>query len=130
MDAKMKMLVAVAMGGALGALGRYFVVSQVGHWFGSGFPLGTLTVNIVGSFAMGLLIESMALVWSTSLEMRGFLAVGLLGAFTTFSTFSMEVVLLSQRGEMAQAAVYVVLSCGLCIGGLFAGLQLARAVLS
>ena len=87
----MKILLAVAAGGALGAVGRYLVITQVGHWFGTGFPLGTIVVNVLGSFAMGLLIESAALFWSPSQELRALLAVGVLGAFTTFSTFSMDV---------------------------------------
>ena len=85
----MKLLLAIAAGGALGALGRHFMMVQVGHWFGTGFPLGTIVVNVLGSFTLGVLIELMALVWSPSMEIRAFLTIGALGAFTTFSTFSM-----------------------------------------
>lgn len=126
----MKMLLAVAAGGALGAVGRYLVISQIGHWFGTGFPLGTLAVNVIGSFAMGALIETMALVWSTSQEVRAFLAVGILGAFTTFSTFSMDVALLFERGAMVQTALYILASVTLSIAGLFAGLHLMRGLLT
>jgi len=125
----MKMLLAVAAGGALGAVGRYLVISQVGHWFGTGFPLGTLAVNVIGSFAMGALIETMALVWSTTQEVRAFLAVGILGAFTTFSTFSMDVALLFERGAFGHTALYILASVALSIAGLFAGLHLVRSIL-
>jgi CrcB protein len=125
---QVQVIAAVAAGGALGAVGRYLVVSQVAHWAGHGFPAGTLTVNVVGSFAMGLLIELGALVWSPSPELRAFLAVGFLGAFTTFSTFSMEAVLLYERGALLQCAGYVAASVVLSIGAFVAGLYVVRAV--
>ena len=125
----MKMLLAVAAGGALGAVGRYLLIGQVGQWFGTGFPLGTLAVNVIGSFAMGALIETMVLVWSASQELRAFLAVGILGAFTTFSTFSMDVALLFERGAFGQTALYILASVALSIAGLFAGLYLMRSLL-
>lgn len=122
----MKILLAVAAGGALGAVGRYLVITQVGHWFGTGFPLGTIVVNVLGSFAMGLLIESAALFWSPSQELRALLAVGVLGAFTTFSTFSMDVALLHGRGAHLLLALYIGASVTLSILALFAGLRLVR----
>ena len=78
----MKVLLAVAAGGAIGAVGRYLLVTQVGHWFGTAFPLGTIVVNVLGSFILGALVEIMALAWSPSLELRALLTVGVLGAFT------------------------------------------------
>lgn len=126
----MKMILAIAAGGALGAVARHYVSVLAAVWFGHGFPIGTLTVNIVGSFAMGVLIETMALVWSTSGELRAFLTVGVLGAFTTFSTFSLDVATLAQRGEALSAALYIVFSVSLSIGALFGGLILMRAVLT
>ncbi len=125
----MKMLVAVALGGALGAVGRYLVMSAVALWFGLSFPWGTLTVNVVGSFAMGALIEISALVWSPSPELRALLAVGVLGAFTTFSTFSLDVVALIGRGAHTAAGAYIALSVVLSIAALFAGLHLFRSLL-
>ena len=77
---------------------------------------------------MGVLVETSALVWSPSPELRAFLTVGLLGAFTTFSTFSLEVVLLYERGQMLLAGAYVASSVVLAVGGLFAGLALVRAI--
>ena len=97
----MKLMLAVAAGGALGAVGRYLVMSQVGHWLGSGFPFATLVVNVAGSFLLGLLIEASALAWSPAPELRALLVVGVLGAFTTFSTFSLDVALHVERGELA-----------------------------
>ncbi len=126
---QVQLLASIALGGALGALGRYFTATQVNQWFGAalgGFPFGTLTVNIVGSFVMGLLVELMALTWSPSAELRALLTVGFLGAFTTFSTFSMEAVLLYERGAVVQAAGYVAASVVLSIAGFAAGLALVR----
>ena len=125
-----KMLLAVAAGGAVGAVGRYLVVSAVGHIFGTGFPLGTIVVNVVGSFVLGALIEALALVWSPSPELRAMIVVGVLGAFTTFSTFSMDVVLLYERGALGQAALYIGASVVLSIGAFFLGLSLLRSALA
>lgn len=125
----MKVLLAVAAGGALGAVGRYLVMTQVAHWFGTAFPFGTLAVNVIGSFILGLLVELLALVWSPPQELRALIVVGVLGAFTTFSTFSMDVALQVERGEANWAMVYVVASVVLSIGGFFAGMHLVRAAL-
>ena len=125
-----KMLLAVAAGGAVGAVGRYLVVSAVGHIFGTGFPLGTIVVNVVGSFVLGALIEALALVWSPSPELRAMVVVGVLGAFTTFSTFSMDVVLLYERGALGQAALYIGASVILSIGAFCLGLSLLRSALA
>src|SRR3546814_19075285 len=85
-----QLLAAIAFGGALGAVARHLAVGQVALWAGPGFLFGTLAVNVVGSFAMGAIVELSALVWSPSPELRAFLTVGFLGAFTTFSTFRSE----------------------------------------
>lgn len=127
---QIQIILAVAFGGAVGAVGRYLAVTHVSHWLGSGFPYGTLAVNVVGSFIMGALIEIFALAWSPSQALRAFLTVGCLGAFTTFSTFSMETILLVERGETGQAAIYALASVVLSVLGFFAGLQLFRAVLA
>ena len=130
----MKMLLAVACGGALGAVGRYLASGRIerwlGGWLGSDFPFGILVVNVVGSFLMGALVELLAHTWSPPPEVRAFLAVGLLGAFTTFSSFSLEVALLYERGALGQAALYIAASVVLSIGGLFAGMALFRALLA
>lgn len=126
----MKVLLAVAAGGALGAVGRYLVMTQVAHWFGTAFPFATLAVNVIGSFILGLLVELLALVWSPPQELRALIVVGVLGAFTTFSTFSMDVALQVERGEANWAMVYVVASVVLSIGGFFAGMHLVRVALA
>ena len=122
----MNVILAIAAGGAVGAVGRHFVNTAAVHLFGTGFPWATLAVNVVGSFAMGLIIELSALVWSPDLQLRAFLTVGVLGAFTTFSTFSLDVVVLYQRGELVLAAGYVLLSVVLSITALFAAMILVR----
>ena len=125
-----KIIVAIAIGGAVGAVARHLVGAQMLRLLGSGFPWGTLTVNVVGSFAMGALVELMALRWSVGPELRAFMTVGVLGAFTTFSTFSLDVAVLGERGEVLPAALYVLLSVGLSISALFFGLWLFRQLLS
>ncbi len=126
----MKLIAWIAAGGAVGAVARYAVVVAAGHLWGAAFPWGTLTVNVLGSFILGALVEVMALVWSPTEGMRAFLVIGMLGAFTTFSTFSLDVVSLYQRGAMMAAAGYVLASIVLSVAALFAGLAVARAVLS
>lgn len=126
----MNMLVAVAAGGALGAMGRHLVAGQVMRWTGGGFPWGTMTINILGSFILGILVEYLALRWSATQEMRGFLVVGMLGGFTTFSAFSLDAVLLLERGSLGPAFAYIGGNVLLSICGLFAGLWLFRQVLS
>jgi len=125
---KPALLFVVAAGGAVGALGRYLVTSTVPRYLGHGFPWGTLVVNIVGSMLMGLLIEFMARRWSAPNEARLFLVTGMLGAFTTFSTFSLDVVTLWERGQSMGTLVYAVGSVGLGILALVAGLWLGRTL--
>lgn len=125
----MNLVLAIAAGGALGAVGRHFVGAAALRLLGPGFPVGTVTVNIVGSFLMGALVALMALKLSPSPELRAFLTVGLLGGFTTFSAFSLDAVLLYERGAFAAAAAYVAVSVVCSIAGLVAGLQIVRQVL-
>ncbi|QXT39627.1 fluoride efflux transporter CrcB [Gymnodinialimonas ceratoperidinii] len=117
----------VALGGALGSVLRYLTGVGMLRVFGaSAFPLPILTVNVVGSFLMGLFVVIAAhrgLTHLSPLVMTGFL-----GGFTTFSAFSLETVTLYERGDIGQAALYVALSVGLSIIGLMAGLWLARGV--
>ena len=94
----MSMIIAIAIGGAAGAVGRHFVNIGMASLLGHGFPWGTLTVNVVGSLIMGLLVHLMAVSWTVSPEMRALLTVGGLGAFTTFSTFSLDAVVLYSWG--------------------------------
>ena len=125
----MKTVMAIALGVALGAVARHFI----SHWsvvaLGNGFPWGTLRVNVVGCFALGVVVEVMALVWSPAAEWRAFLTVGVLGAFTTFSTFALDISILHERREMLQAILYVTVSVAGSIAAIFAGMSLTRAVL-
>jgi CrcB protein len=124
----MKLILAIAAGGAMGAVGRHYVGVIALKWLGTGFPFGTLTVNIVGSFLMGVLITLMALKWNVGNELRAFFTVGLLGGFTTFSAFSLNFATLVERGEALIAAGYVAASVVLALAGIFAGMHLVRAL--
>ena len=125
----MKTVIAIALGGAFGAVARHFVELWSDMVLGDGFPWGTLTVNVVGCFAMGVLVELMTLAWSPSVEMRAFLNVGILGALTTFSTFSLDIAVLHGRGETLLAASYVLVSVVASIVAIFVGLAVMRAIL-
>lgn len=125
----MKMVLMAAMGGAIGAAGRYLVSVGAMRLIGSGFPWGTLIVNVAGSLVMGLMIEAFALRYSVSHEVRTFLATGILGGFTTFSAFSLDFAVLMERKAEGLAVVYLGASVGLSILALFAGLYIARVVL-
>ena len=117
----------VALGGACGAVLRYLtglgVLRLVGH---QEFPLAVITVNVIGSFLMGVFVVVAAQKGVTHLS--PLVMTGFLGGFTTFSAFSLETANLIERGALGQAAVYVLLSAGLSVGGLFLGLWLARGV--
>lgn len=126
----MKLVLAIAVGGAFGAVARHFVGQQVSHLLGQGFPWSTLAVNVAGSLVMGVLVEAMALNWNVSPEIRALLTVGVLGAFTTFSTFALDAVSLHARGEDLLALTYCVASVVLCVGGVFAGMRAVRLVLA
>lgn len=123
-------LLIVALGGAIGASLRYLSGLAILRFAGAAFPYGTLFVNIVGSFAMGLVIAWLAKrTGSASTELRLFLATGLLGGFTTFSAFSLDFANLWQRGDTITAFTYVLASVFISILAVFAGLWLARTVL-
>lgn len=126
----MKMILAVALGGALGAVGRYLVAAQALRLMGPGFPWGTLTVNVAGSLAMGILVELLALRFSVAPEVRAFLVIGVLGGFTTFSAFSLDVSVLVERHDLVRAGTYIVVSVALSVGALFTGLWIVRSALT
>ena len=111
----MKVLFAIAAGGALGAIGRYVAISAIGQLFGSGFPYGTIVVNVFGSFALGTLIEGMTLIWSPSIELR---------------SFSFDVVTLMERNDLIQAALYIIISVTLSVAAFFLGIYLFRQLFS
>ncbi|HEY2886486.1 MAG TPA: fluoride efflux transporter CrcB [Rhizomicrobium sp.] len=119
-------LLAVALGGALGSLLRYFVAGAVQSATWPGFPWGIFVVNITGGFAMGLIVELSALKLNLTPEVRAFLTIGILGGYTTFSTFSLDSALLIERGDYSGAALYIAGSALLSIMALFAGLWFIR----
>ena len=124
----MKHLLLVAAGGAIGSSLRHLANVASLRWLGPGFPWSTLAVNIVGCFAMGVLIELIARRFGASQEMRLFIATGILGGFTTFSAFSLDAAVLWERGAHGVAALYVSASVIGALAALFAGLWLARSL--
>ena len=118
----------IAIGGALGAVLRYATSNAVYMYTGKDFPYGTMLVNIVGSFVMGLLFIVLNEKISYAAEWRAFLTVGLLGAFTTFSTFSIETLVLLQQGEIYKAGLNILLSVLICLIAAWIGLLLGRAI--
>ena len=116
----------VALGGAIGAALRFLTGVGVLRLVGPGFPMAIITVNIVGSFLMGVFVVAAAHRGLTHLA--PFVMTGVLGGFTTFSAFSLETVTLLERGQTGQAALYVGLSVILSIAGLMLGLWVARGI--
>ena len=127
---EMKAYLLVFLGAGLGGALRHGVNVACARAFGRAFPWGTLAVNVVGSFAMGVLAAWLVLRAGAagSQPLRLFLATGVLGGFTTFSAFSLDAVLLWERGEGLLAVAYVAASVALCIAGLAAGLSLVRTL--
>jgi CrcB protein len=117
----------VFLGGGLGAALRHGINLFVGRLLGNGFPYATFLINITGSLLMGITAGYFAFKGGGSQHVRLFLTTGILGGYTTFSTFSLDAVLLYERGEVGLAAVYVIGSVVLAIAGLFAGLALVRS---
>lgn len=125
----MQTIFAIALGGAFGAVGRHYLAGAITRSFGDGFPFGIFVVNVLGSFLMGLCITLLAAKFETSPDLRAFLTVGFLGAFTTFSTFSMEVVMLFERGEWTSAVLYAGGSVLLGVVGLVLGMTMGKVFL-
>lgn len=119
----------VAIGGALGSTARYFTGLVTLRWFGPGFPWGTLAVNIVGSLAIGIFAELIARRFDSSPELRLFIVTGILGGFTTFSAFSLEVSAMLERSDYISAGGYILASLAISVAAVFAGLALVRAFL-
>jgi fluoride exporter len=126
----MKLLIYAMAGGAVGSGARHLVNVGFGRWLGPGFPWWTFFVNVTGCFLMGALIESLALRFQGSEDLRTFLATGILGGYTTFSAFSFDFAFLMQRHDHAQAAAYLVGSVGLGIAAFYAGLHATRWLLT
>ncbi|MGR9107862.1 MAG: fluoride efflux transporter CrcB [Gammaproteobacteria bacterium] len=123
----MNQLLAIAFGGAVGALLRFFVSTGMNTWLGRGFPYGTLTVNVLGSLLIGLLTEALILQRiAITMEYRAAILVGLFGSFTTFSTFSLETFYLFEEGAHARAILNVLISVGACLFAVWLGLAAGR----
>ncbi len=118
----------VGLGGALGAMMRHGINMASLKLIGPDFPYGTLTANILGSLLIGILAGCFAHFASWTQELRLFLVVGLLGGFTTFSSFSLDTILLFEKGAITQSILYVVASFGLSLSAALAGLWLIRQV--
>ena len=120
---------AIAFGGALGALSRYWLTVSIERFNGTGFPLGTFMVNLLGSFLIGLLYIFFAEKLSVADQWRPVIITGFLGAMTTFSTFSLDALLLFQQGHYNTALFYVLSSVMICIFAAYVGMQIARMLL-
>ncbi|CAN7317659.1 fluoride efflux transporter CrcB [Rhizobium sp. LjRoot254] len=123
----MNHILLVAVGGALGSVARYLTSLATLRWFGPGYPWGTLSVNIVGGLAIGIFAELIARRFDGSQELRLFIITGILGGFTTFSAFSLEVSTMAERGDYLWAASYILLSIVISVAAVFAGLALVRS---
>jgi len=123
----MKEIILVGIGGAIGAICRFLLSRIIQLFSGFTFPYGTLVVNIIGSFLITFLsVVLIDRVGEWSAELRALLLIGLLGGFTTFSSFSYEVVDLWESGQGIKVALYLLLSIVLCIGGAFGGIAIGR----
>lgn len=122
----MNQMLAVAIGGAIGAMGRYWIVGLVSQWFGRGFPYGTLAVNIAGSILIGLLYTVIVQQLKLEPHWQAILMAGFTGAFTTFSTFALESLNLFQSGRVTAALLYIMLSVMCCLAAVAAGMWLGK----
>lgn len=122
----MQTIIAIAAGGALGAVLRHGLNAGILALSGMTFPLGILVINVLGSLLMGVLTGVFAHVYEPSQTMKAFLTVGILGGFTTFSAFSLDAVMLWERGAALQSLLYVTASVLLSVLALVAGLAMVR----
>ena len=125
----MRLILFAAAGGALGAGARHLVNMAFLAWLGPGFPWATLAVNVVGSLLMGILVQALMPFDGGAPALRVFLATGILGGFTTFSAFSLDVWVLYERQQHVALALYVAASVVLSIAALVLGMALVRSVI-
>ena len=126
------MYLLVALGGALGSVARYAVSLGAARWLGAGLPWGTLIVNVAGSFAIGLLAALLTVDGRPALggDARAFVMIGILGGFTTFSSFSLETLNLARSGALGAAAANTALSLLLCLAAVWLGFGAASLVIA
>lgn len=122
----MSQVLAIAAGGAIGALMRYWTSVAVHSRLGPSFPFGTLVVNILGSLLMGFLYVWLVERTAAGPALRAFMLIGVLGAFTTFSTFSMETLNLLESGQLGRAVLNILLSVFVCLAAAGLGVMTAR----
>ncbi len=126
----MNVILAIGIGGGLGAVLRHGLNTMISGWLGTGFPYGIMLINILGSLAMGILAGLFAHAGELPQAWKAFLTVGIFGGFTTFSTFSLDTVLLVERGAYGAAAAYMGGSVILSVAALMAGLWSVRLWMS
>ena len=119
-------IAAIAVGGGLGSVARFLVAREMERWLGNFLPYGTLVVNVLGSLALGWLATVFLDRSEINIALRLGIAVGFLGAFTTFSAFSLESVQLMLNGAVWRAALNVAANTVVCLGMCYLGMQLAR----
>lgn len=119
-------VIAVALGGSVGALMRFGVSTGIANLFGRAFPYGTMVANVLGCLMMGILYVVMLERMAVAPEWRAAIQTGMLGAFTTFSTFSIETMLLIENGEAVRAVLNIVLTLGLCLSAVWLGMLMGR----
>ena len=122
----MLQLIAIALGGAMGSVARFLAANMVATQLGARFPYGTLMVNLVGSFLIGLTYILIVEKFKMSAEIRGLVMVGFLGAFTTFSTFSLELLDMLKSGVLVGAAFYLLVSVIVGVANVWLGMQLGK----
>lgn len=123
----MQTALAIGAGGFCGAIARYYSVRAIAAWAGTGFPVGTLFVNVAGSFGLGLLL-GLAATRTVPADLRAGVAVGFCGGFTTMSAFSFETLALIERGAFALAALNATASVLACLAAVWIGLGLGRSL--
>jgi CrcB protein len=127
-SAAMNTILAIGFGGGIGSIARYLTMIGCGRLCGTSFPWGTLGVNVLGSFVMGVLAEIFRRHVLRDPVLAALLTTGFLGGYTTFSTFSLDTALLFERGELVAAGGYIVASVVLSLGAIGGGLAVARAL--
>lgn len=125
----MNIALAIFAGGGIGAVMRHFFVVGETRLFGASFAYATFAVNVIGCLIIGAVIEYFALKGQASSEMRAFLTTGVLGGFTTFSAFSVEVLKLAETGHIVAAGLYALASVVFCVAGVFGGVYIMRGVI-